>query len=40
VGVLPAGALMIGMVLAYFYPITKAKHAEIMLQLEERKRQP
>jgi glycoside/pentoside/hexuronide:cation symporter, GPH family len=40
VGVLPAFALIIGMVLAYFYPITKAKHAEIMLQLEERKRQP
>jgi glycoside/pentoside/hexuronide:cation symporter, GPH family len=39
VGVLPAFALIIGMVLAYFYPITKAKHAEIMLQLEERKRQ-
>jgi glycoside/pentoside/hexuronide:cation symporter, GPH family len=39
VGLLPAVALLIGMGLAYFYPITKERHAEIMLRLAERKRQ-
>jgi glycoside/pentoside/hexuronide:cation symporter, GPH family len=39
VGFLPAIALILGMILAYFYPITKEKHAEILLKLEERKRQ-
>jgi glycoside/pentoside/hexuronide:cation symporter, GPH family len=38
VGFLPAIALILGMILAYFYPITKEKHAEILLKLEERKR--
>jgi glycoside/pentoside/hexuronide:cation symporter, GPH family len=36
VGPLPAVVLAIGIALAYFYPITKAKHAEIVLQLAER----
>ncbi len=39
VGPLPALVLAIGIALAYFYPITKEKHAEILLQLAERKRQ-
>jgi glycoside/pentoside/hexuronide:cation symporter, GPH family len=38
VGPLPAVVLAIGIALAYFYPITKEKHAEILLQLAERKR--
>jgi glycoside/pentoside/hexuronide:cation symporter, GPH family len=38
VGPLPALVLAIGIALAYFYPITKEKHAEIVLQLAERKR--
>jgi glycoside/pentoside/hexuronide:cation symporter, GPH family len=38
VGPLPALVLAIGIALAYFYPITKEKHAEILLQLAERKR--
>jgi glycoside/pentoside/hexuronide:cation symporter, GPH family len=37
VGPLPALVLAIGIALAYFYPITKEKHAEIVLQLAERK---
>jgi glycoside/pentoside/hexuronide:cation symporter, GPH family len=38
VGPLPAVVLAIGIGLAYFYPITKQKHAEIMRQLSERQR--
>ncbi len=37
VGPLPALVLAIGMGLAYFYPITKEKHAAIVLQLAERR---
>jgi GPH family glycoside/pentoside/hexuronide:cation symporter len=35
---LPTICLIAGMVLAYFYPITREVHAEIMLKLEERRR--
>ena len=38
VGPAPLVVLLIGLVLAYFYPITKEVHAEILLKLEERKR--
>jgi glycoside/pentoside/hexuronide:cation symporter, GPH family len=34
---LPAIALIIGVILTYFYPITQAKHAEILLKLSERR---
>jgi GPH family glycoside/pentoside/hexuronide:cation symporter len=34
---LPALVLLIGMVLAYFYPITREYHQEIRLQLQARK---
>lgn len=34
---LPALILCIGIILAYFYPITREYHAQIRLQLEERK---
>jgi len=37
-GPLPTIALIIGLVLAYFYPITREVHAEILLKLQERKR--
>lgn len=37
VGPLPMIALICGLVLAYFYPITREVHAEIMLKLSERK---
>lgn len=37
---LPAIILTIGIVLAYFYPITRDYHAQIRLQLESRKHQP
>lgn len=37
-GPVPLGLLLAGMVLAYFYPITKAVHAEILLKLSERRR--
>jgi GPH family glycoside/pentoside/hexuronide:cation symporter len=33
----PTVALLIGMVLTYFYPITREVHAEIRLKLHERK---
>ncbi len=39
VGPAPLIVLLIGLVLAYFYPITKEVHAEIMLKLQERKRE-
>jgi glycoside/pentoside/hexuronide:cation symporter, GPH family len=38
IGPVPTIALLIGMVLAYFYPITREVHTEIRLQLSERKR--
>ncbi len=39
VGPAPLVVLIIGLVLAYFYPITKEVHAEILLKLQERKRE-
>ncbi|MEM9907511.1 MAG: MFS transporter [Cyanobacteria bacterium P01_D01_bin.44] len=36
-GPVPLVLLICGMILAYFYPITKEVHAEIMLKLSERK---
>lgn len=38
IGPLPTVALIAGLVLAYFYPITREVHDEILLKLEERKR--
>lgn len=38
IGPLPTVALLLGLVLAYFYPITRDVHANILLQLQERKR--
>ncbi|MEO0540504.1 MAG: MFS transporter [Cyanobacteria bacterium P01_A01_bin.105] len=38
-GPVPLTLLICGMVLAYFYPITKAKHEETLLQLAEKRRQ-
>lgn len=38
IGPLPTIALLLGLVLAYLYPITREVHAEVLLQLEERKR--
>jgi GPH family glycoside/pentoside/hexuronide:cation symporter len=40
VGVLPAIAIVIGLIFAWRYPITKAKHAEILRQLVERRMKP
>ncbi|HIK28028.1 MAG: MFS transporter [Oscillatoriaceae bacterium SKW80] len=37
IGPLPTLALIIGLILAYFYPITREVHAEILLQLRERR---
>jgi GPH family glycoside/pentoside/hexuronide:cation symporter len=34
---LPAIALIIGLILTYFYPITREAHGEILLELEKRK---
>ncbi|MBW4661045.1 MAG: MFS transporter [Drouetiella hepatica Uher 2000/2452] len=39
IGPLPTVALIVGLILAYFYPITREVHAEILLKLSERKRQ-
>ena len=36
IGPLPTIALIIGMILTYFYPITREVHAEILLKLKER----
>ena len=36
IGPIPALALIIGAILAYFYPITREFHAEIRLKLQER----
>lgn len=38
IGPLPTIALVLGLILAYFYPITREVHAEILLKLQERKR--
>lgn len=38
IGPLPTICLVIGLVLAYFYPITRAVHDEILLKLQERKK--
>ncbi|QZZ20683.1 MFS transporter [Leptothermofonsia sichuanensis E412] len=38
VGPLPTLSLILGLVLAYFYPITREAHAEILLKLHERRR--
>ena len=38
VGPLPTIVLIIGLILAYFYPITREVHAEIRLKLQERNR--
>ena len=35
---LPTITLIIGVILAYFYPITKEFHEEIRLKLQEKKR--
>ncbi|HIK33381.1 MAG TPA: MFS transporter [Oscillatoriales cyanobacterium M59_W2019_021] len=37
IGPLPTTALIIGLILAYFYPLTREVHAEILLKLNERK---
>lgn len=37
IGPLPTVALIGGLILAYFYPISREVHAEILLKLEERK---
>jgi GPH family glycoside/pentoside/hexuronide:cation symporter len=39
VGPLPTIVLIAGLVLAYFYPLTREVHAEIRLQLQERKKE-
>lgn len=36
IGLLPAIFLVCGMIITYFYPITREVHAEILLQLQER----
>ncbi len=37
IGPLPTLILIIGLVIAYFYPITRSKHEEIVLKLRERR---
>lgn len=37
IGPIPTIALVIGLILAYFYPLTREVHAEILLKLNERK---
>jgi len=39
IGPLPTLTLILGLVLAYFYPITREVHAEILLKLRERQQQ-
>lgn len=39
IGPLPTIALIIGLVLAYFYPITREMHTEILMRLSERRRE-
>ncbi|MEM9805006.1 MAG: MFS transporter [Cyanobacteria bacterium P01_D01_bin.56] len=38
-GPVPLALLVCGLILAYFYPITKASHAETLLKLTERRKQ-
>ncbi|MEL7475033.1 MAG: MFS transporter, partial [Cyanobacteria bacterium J06555_12] len=40
IGPLPSVFLVCGLVLAFFYPITRKRHAEILKQLHERKGLP
>jgi GPH family glycoside/pentoside/hexuronide:cation symporter len=37
IGPLPTIALIVGIILAYFYPITREVHAEVLLKLQERR---
>ncbi|WP_199246556.1 MFS transporter [[Phormidium] sp. ETS-05] len=37
IGPLPTGFLIVGLILAYFYPITREYHAQILLKLRERR---
>jgi glycoside/pentoside/hexuronide:cation symporter, GPH family len=37
VGPIPTICLIIGLILTFFYPITREMHAEIMLKLQERR---
>ncbi|KST66771.1 MFS transporter [Mastigocoleus testarum] len=37
IGPLPAIVLVAGLILAYFYPITREKHAQMLLELRERR---
>jgi GPH family glycoside/pentoside/hexuronide:cation symporter len=37
IGPLPTIALICGLILAYFYPLTREVHADILLKLKERK---
>lgn len=37
IGPLPTVALIIGLILVYYYPLTREKHTEILLKLRERK---
>ena len=37
VGPIPTVCLIVGLVLVYFYPITREMHAEIMLKLQEKR---
>ena len=39
IGPIPTIALILGLVLAYFYPITREVHAEILLKLKEKQQQ-
>jgi GPH family glycoside/pentoside/hexuronide:cation symporter len=39
IGPLPTIALICGLILAYFYPLTREVHAEILLKLRERRQQ-
>lgn len=39
IGPIPTLILLVGLLLAYFYPISRQVHAEILLQLQERRQQ-
>jgi glycoside/pentoside/hexuronide:cation symporter, GPH family len=38
IGPIPTISLIGGLILAYFYPITREKHQQILLQLAERRK--
>lgn len=38
IGPIPTICLILGLILAYFYPITEAKHQEVLLKLAERRK--